>query len=175
MRFHEIFDTKHDVDVNWSSSANIHTGKFDFNNEHYTISIEKQELENMPNPSDIYSVDFYHTDKQGNRSFKSTNFGNSKDVMGIIANNVISKFQSLSKLPDILLIRVSKISHENTPEQVEKRKRLYASIMRKMGSSLGYSQSMPWVEGPSMTSTVYSLKSLNPIERIIASNHLRGK
>lgn len=176
MRFHEIFDTKHDdVEVNWSSTGQRLIGDFYFNNEQYTIIIEKQDIGEIQNSIDIYSVDFYHTDKQGNRSFKATDIGNSLDVMGIIVNSVISKFQSMSKLPDILLIRVSKRSHENTPDQVEKRKRLYGSIMRKMGSVLGYNQAMPWVNSAELTSTVYSLKPLNGMERIIASNQLRDK
>ena len=176
MRFHEIFDTKHDdVEVTWSTTPQGEDGQFEFEGIRYGIQLARHTIPISKNQVDGCTIDFYHVNSRGKPSYKSTNAGNPAAILNIVSNSAIAKLKSMGGLPDIILIRISKKRSLDTKKQIKKRKLIYAGMMKRLTVDLGYKPAMPWIDGTNMVSRLYSIRQLNPMELIMASNELRGK
>jgi hypothetical protein len=167
MRFHEIFDKKHDdVAVHWSKTYFGYDAFFDFDGETYVINL----VDENPNPHarsptmyNVYAINFGIM-KNGKPSINTTSMNKPMDVLGIVANSVVDHLKTLPNYPEILLVKISTLPQDNTPEQVKKRKRIYNVLMDKVIAKLGYKDVTGWVSGETIDTTVYSIPELKPYE-----------
>lgn len=128
----------------------------------------------------IYDIQFsILKNNNNNRVITQTDKGNSLEILGIVQNAVIDKFQHEHIIPDIISLTASSNPLDNNPEQFRKRKLLYNHIAKRLLSELPPSYNYPHVYkeivGKMGSSTFMSKIKLSPYDLYEISHVLKNK
>ena len=151
----ESFNTNRPVAWKNTGGGN-YNGHFEYKDTTYEVFLTRHDYPIEPSMI-IYTVDFQVYVGDG-PSIQLTRKNQASSILSIVMNQTHEKFIEEKISPDMLVIRISALIQNNTPEEIQIRQRLYDIMMNKFGPMMGFNHSMDWFATSRQVSKIYSRK-----------------